>query len=205
MIGISSNFQSDTQARFGTRFAYVADEFISIAGLEIPEDSYYEGYAQIENGIGMLRQFEDGMKAAFESAKGLEGEHADRKLSVILPCGTALFPYLSRWVDSYLPSWVDAQVVPITNDFFGDSVTVSGLLVGQDLAKQLKGRTADAILICETMLNSDGEFFLDDMTPGNLQSTLNIPVHVFPNDGEVFYHLITKELPECLGLQKENL
>ena len=201
VIAICEAFQAAALQRIGTRFAFVADEFMSIAGKEMPEDSYYEDYAQIENGIGMLRQFEDGMIAAKKSAP----DRQVPELSILLPCGTALFPYLSRWVRKYLPPSVKAEVVAIRNQFFGDSVTVSGLLVGQDLLQQLQGKQADAVLICETMLNSDREFFLDDVKPQELETALGIPVHVFPNDGEAFYHLITAELPHCLKEQKERL
>lgn len=189
VLAICEGFQQQALQRFGTRFAFVADEFISIAGKDIPADAYYEHYAQIENGIGMLRQFEEGMNtaAAANPADSMEGDD----VTVLLPCGSAVFPYLQHWVQTYLPKRIHAEVVPITNDFFGDSVTVTGLLVGRDLVRQLKGHSADAVLICETMLNSDQEVFLDDMTPDSLQNELGIPVHVFPNDGEAFYHTIT--------------
>ncbi|NLE69182.1 MAG: DUF512 domain-containing protein [Clostridiales bacterium] len=192
VLDICARFQEKALQELGTRFAFVADEFISIADREIPEDGYYEHYAQIENGIGMLRQFEEGLRTAAQETA--DNNHQEN-VQVLLPCGSAVFPYLCRWVEQYLPQRIQAQVVAVKNDFFGDSVTVTGLLVGRDLVNQLKGHSADAVFICETMLNSDGALFLDDMTPERLQNELGMPVHVFPNDGEAFYHTIVSIQP----------
>lgn len=192
VLDICARFQEKALQELGTRFAFVADEFISIAGQEIPEDGYYEHYAQIENGIGMLRQFEEGLRTA---AQETADHNQQERVQVLLPCGSAVFFYLCRWVEQYLPQRIQAQVVAVNNSFFGDSVTVTGLLVGRDLVNQLRGHSADAVLICDTMLNSDGALFLDDMTPEGLQNELGLPVHVFPNDGEAFYHTIVSIQP----------
>ena len=81
---------------------------------------------------------------------------------------------------------------PIINTFFGESVTVSGLICGQDLAAQLKGIHADAVIIVDDMLNSDHSMFLDDMTPSDLQSILGIPLLVCRNRGEAFYEALER-------------
>lgn len=178
-------FQAEAQVRINTRFAFPADEFLSLAEAPIPAAENYEAFAQIENGIGMLRQFEDELRQAHEADKARD----ERKImrTILLPCGTALVPYLDIWIRKYCPSNVTALVMPIRNDFFGETVTVTGLICASDLIKQLSGKQADEILLAETMLNSDRELFLDDLTPGDVEKALGIPVRVFRNTGTDFY------------------
>ncbi len=191
VLALCADFQQKALERTGTRFAFPADEFISIAGYAIPPDEEYEGYAQIENGIGMLRKFEEELKAAASEDDSKQPTEPGKFLHVLLPCGTALAPYLAQWLKRYLPHSIKAEAVPIRNDFFGETVTVSGLIVARDLISQLAGRRADAVLICETMLNSENTLFLDDLTPDDVQEQLGLPVHVFRNDGADFYRLLT--------------
>lgn len=184
VLAICTAFQETALENIGTRFAFAADEFYSLAGSPIPPDEAYESYAQLENGVGMLRRFETELAAA--ALEAAPAKPAAAQFRVLLPCGTALAPYLAGWLDRYLPSHIEAEIVPIRNDFFGETVTVSGLIVGQDLIAQLAGRQADAVLICETMLNSERAVFLDDLRPQDVAERLGIPVRVFPNQGGAF-------------------
>lgn len=186
VLGIIEAFQRKALERAGTRFAFPADEFISIAGYPIPDDEAYEGYAQIENGIGMLRKFEEELKAASKDA-GTAHAEAPGSARVLLPCGTALEPYLKAWVKAYLPAALDVRVAPIINDFFGETVTVSGLITAGDLIRQLGSFRADAIMLCETMLNSENTLFLDDFSPQEVSKALGTPLFVFKNHGGNFY------------------
>ena len=188
VLAVCSDFQHQSLESIGTRLAYPADEFLCIANAPIPPSSYYEGYPQLENGVGMLRKFEDELKKSFEE-HGEINESQFRK-TVLLPCGTAAAPYLKEWVAKYIPDGVTALVVPIRNLFFGESVTVSGLLCAEDLISQLAGIKADEILIVDNMLNSDNTLFLDDLTPKDLENALHIPVRVFHNSGHDFYHTL---------------
>ncbi len=188
VLDICYEFQAVALKKLDTHFVFPADEFISLAESEIPPDEMYEDYAQIENGIGMLRQFEDGLKSAqAEDPMQAEAEH---KMTILFPCGMAVYEYLKVWKDQFFPKDITANIVPITNDFFGDTVTVSGLIVGQDLINQLSGIPADGVMICETMLNSDNTLFLDDLTPQQVSDALKMPLHVFKNDGYSFYQQI---------------
>lgn len=191
VLGIVESFQRKALQKAGTRFAFPADEFISIAGFPIPLNETYENYAQIENGIGMLRQFEEELKTACADANpALSG--ASGAARVLLPCGTALEPYLNSWVKDYLPSSLSVRIVPITNHFFGDTVTVSGLITAGDLINQLRPYAADAIMICETMLNSENTLFLDDLSPDDVTEALGTPLYIFKNHGGSFIRELSR-------------
>ena len=191
VLALCHDFQKKALDKTGTRFVFPADEFYSLAGSKVPPAANYEHFAQLENGIGMLRKFEDELKAASQAD---DTPDQGPPVKVLLPCGTALFPYLQAWVDTYLPPRIQAEPIAIRNQFFGETVTVSGLLVGRDLIEQLRGKKADAVLICQTLLNSDQELFLDDLQPADVQRALGQPVLVFANDGEAFYQLLTRDL-----------
>lgn len=201
VLAVCDEFQEKCLHETGTRFVFPADEFLSIAESAVPPLEVYENFAQIENGIGMLRKFEEELKEALE-AQPLAALSVKDRSPVLLPCGTALAPYLQQWVKHYFPEHFPVEVVPIRNDFFGDSVTVSGLIVAQDLIAQLKGRKAQAVMLCETMLNSDNELFLDDLTPQDVQDALKVPVHVFPNNGAAFLNRLCEILPVSTGREE---
>lgn len=196
VLRICQAFQQKALAETGSRFAFPADELLSIAGSAVPDRAAYEDFAQIENGVGMLRQFEDELKeAAQEVGQEATPVHPD-EAPVLLPCGSALAPYLRQWMADVFGSKVNARVIPIRNDFFGETVTVSGLIVARDLIRQLSGIKASRVLVCETLLNSDNTLFLDDLTPRDVSQALGVPVQVFQNKGSDFYRAMTgKELP----------
>ncbi len=189
VLDICYDYQKKALKTLGTHFVFPADEFISLAESPIPPDEMYEDYAQIENGIGMLRQFEDGLKAAKEMDNETAQATAAKK-TVLFPCGEAVHAYLKTWEKQFFPDNIVPVIIPIRNDFFGETVTVSGLIVGRDLITQLSGRKADAVMICESMLNSDNTLFLDDLTPENVAEELNLPLHIFKNVGFEFYQQI---------------
>lgn len=184
VLDIAQQYQEIALKELGTRFVFPADEMLSLAGETLPPTSYYEHFFQIENGIGMLSLFEDGLRQA--SQADMPPEETVAK-SVFLPCGTSVAPYLTEWVHQYAPKGLNAKVVPVINHFFGESVTVTGLICGRDLVSQLKDKEADAILVVDDMLNSDNTLFLDDMTPQDVQKALEKPLIVFKNRGESFY------------------
>lgn len=202
VLAITGAFQQKALARAGTRFAYPADEFICIAGVPLPPVEEYGTFPQLENGVGMLRQFEEELKEA--AGTGLETGRVEPK-TVLLPCGTAVAPILRAWVNRFAPPGVQALVVPIVNHFFGESVTVTGLICAQDLIEQLKGRKADAVLIAENMLNSDNTLFLDGATPADVQKALGIPSVVFRNDGHDFFRAMTAPVAPLEKREAKNL
>lgn len=186
VLDIIRNMQQRSLAEHGDHFAYPADEFISITASPVPPREMYDGFPQLENGIGMLRKFEDELRAA--SSQPFTAPPAPR--SVVLPCGASVAPYMKKWVERYSPKGVRATVLPIVNRFFGETVTVTGLITAGDLLEQLAGIQADEVLLCEVMLNDEGTLFLDDMSLEEFRRRLPVPCRIVPNDGEAFYRML---------------
>ncbi len=171
----------------GTRFVFPADEFYCLAGIPLPEDEEYEDYPQIENGIGMLRMFETDLRFAVEDYP--VEKTAPRRL--VIACGTSIAAQMQRWCGQYAPQGTTVQVIPIINRFFGESVTVTGLITGGDLIDQLKDVACDEILICRNMIRNEGDLFLDDMPLENVRQALPAPLRIVENTGEGFWRAIS--------------
>lgn len=171
-------FQKKMLEKTGTRFVFPADELMLLDEEEIPPEEEYEGYPQLENGVGLLRRFENALR---DAAKDPPAPAAPRR--VLIPCGKSVAPVMRQWVDRFAPPGVQATVQPIRNTFFGETVTVTGLLTGGDLLAQLKDADTDEILLCGNTLRAEGDLFLDDMPLSALRAALKPPVTVVPNDG----------------------
>ncbi len=171
----------------GTRFVYPSDEFYSIAERPVPEEESYEGYPQIENGVGMLTLMAAECEEAFPSvrdrakAAGLPG-----KRRVAIPTGFSALHFIRGLVEKYGPPEEEIRVIPVENHFFGETVTVTGLIVGRDLISAMEGIEADLILISESMLREGTDCFLDDSTVTEVQERLGIPIRVVENHGDCF-------------------
>ena len=188
-----NRFGEECLATYGTRLFYCSDEFYVRAGLPLPAEDYYEDYSQIENGVGMLTSL--GAEFDFELDyldESLERFRAPRTVSVAT--GAAAYDALSALCRK-LESRVDGltiRVHKIVNRFFGETVTVAGLLTGKDVCEQLRGKDlGDELLFPAVMLRADGDVFLDDMTPAQLSEHLGgIPVRPSPSDGAELLKLL---------------
>ena len=178
----------------GTRFVFPADEFYCLSGLPIPEDHEYEDYPQIENGVGMLRMFETDLQYAAEDYP--VEETPPRHLCIAT--GTSIAPFLQSLADKYAPQGTTVTVKPIINHFFGESVTVAGLITGQDLVAQCRDVTADEILIVRSMIRAEGDMFLDNMTVEEVRQALPAPLRITESSGEGFWRAISGG-EECLN------
>lgn len=190
VMSICQAFQERSLKEYGNHFVFPSDEFLSITNTDIPQADAYDGFPQIENGVGMLRLFEDGIITAAKASY----EMAVKERTVCIPCGTSLAPYMRQWVETYAPKGVDVNVLPIHNHFFGHTVTVTGLITAQDLLEQLKGVTADEVFISETMLNDELTLFLDDMPYSQFIEALGISCRLIANNGESFYRALRGNL-----------
>ena len=177
-------YQQRYLTEIGTRFVFPSDEFYCLSGENIPQDEDYEDYPQIENGVGMLRLLAEECRAAYESLKSerLPERTAQRKL--LIPTGVSAHPFIDSLCRAYAPDDTSVQVVPVINRFFGETITVTGLLVGNDLINALKGIPCDEILLCDTMLRDQTDRFLDDTSLDDIMHQLNKPVRVVRNNGE---------------------
>lgn len=153
-----------------TNFVFLADEFYIITGKPFPSDEHYEGYPQLENGVGMAVNFLSPLDTCHEFSK-----ISDKKFTLV--SGEASGRILS-FIENKLP----VKIVYCKNNFWGDSVTVTGLLTGQDIYKSLKDiDTGDEILIPGNAVRYDG-LFLDDMSVDNLSDMLGKPVRIIRGD-----------------------
>ena len=174
-------FGDEMKARHGTRVFYASDEFYLKAGLPLHGGDFYEDYGQLENGVGMLtlqrEQFRDALP--FFEPDG-------RKRNFSIATGVAAAPFLQKLVDEARETWhnLNGKVYPIVNDFFGHEITVAGLITGQDLIAQLRGKDlGDELLLPDVLLKFHEDVFLDDVTLSEVQEALGVPITMVGSDG----------------------
>ncbi|MGX8699077.1 MAG: DUF512 domain-containing protein [bacterium] len=165
-----------------SRIFFPSDEFYLKAGREMPDEDFYEGYPQLENGVGLIRnyvtEFEGAIADCPEEAKG-----TPFSLATGLAAGYMLAELL-RLAKAKWPA-IRGSVYPIYNDFFGHSIDVAGLITGRDLVAQLKGKElGEAVYITNRMLKDDEDIFLDDMTLAEASAALGVPIIPMKNSGE---------------------
>lgn len=170
-------YQDRFQHTGENRFVYLADEFYLLAGTELPSAADYDGFPQLENGVGMVSLFRQQSEEVLLEAEPLKLDH------VTLVTGVAFAAELEHFAERIsLRTGVLIQVVPIENDFFGSGITVAGLVTGTDLVKQLRSHNlGQALFIPEVMLKDDETVFLDDMTVVELERQLDTTVRVIEN------------------------
>ncbi|MBO4836280.1 MAG: DUF512 domain-containing protein [Clostridia bacterium] len=184
VMEICKKWQSVFLSESDTRFVFPSDELICLSGYDLPDADYYENFPQIENGVGLMRQFLDDLAAA--SAKG--GDAYPRR--VLIPCGTSIAPYMQEWINRYGPKGAEAHVLPVKNRFFGETVTVTGLLTGKDILDQIDPSQTDEVILCNVTLRESGDLFLDDMPLEVFKRSLPVPVTVIPNNGRSLYQAL---------------
>lgn len=183
-------WQDKFLGRLGTRFVFAADEFYCLAEEPVPPDEAYESYPQIENGVGQLRSF----AKEFEIAARYADPEAVKPRNVLIATGTSVAPFLRGLIEDQPMQGVQVTVLPIVNRFFGKTVTVAGLLTGQDIRAALEDIQADEVLISQAMLRHEGELFLDDDSREAVEAALGIPVHAVGCDGAEFFYALEGEL-----------
>ena len=181
ILDIAEEFGQENLRRFGTRRFFCADELFLRAGRALPGEDYYEGYRQLENGVGMLRSLESDLLRAMEL---LDTPPIPSPFTIATGrAAEGFMRHLLNLVRQRCPQ-VQGKVVGIDNDFFGHTIDVAGLLTGQDLAAQLKAhKPLDRVLIPLHMLRHGEDVFLDDWTVPQLSQALGAPVQVVGIDG----------------------
>ena len=180
-LEIVSSFGDEFKQKNGVRLAYASDEFYLKAGIPLPDEDYYDGYPQLENGVGMITS----MKAEFYDELNYVNEDYSPTLprEVSIATGAAAYGFISEISSSLekaLPG-LKINVYEIKNKFFGESVTVAGLVCGCDLISQLSGVSlGDRLFISSSMLRDEGDKFLDDVTLKEAEATLG--VKIIPTD-----------------------
>lgn len=190
VLDIIHGWQEKFFREYGFHFIHAGDEWYLLAEEEMPEEERYDGYLQLENGVGMLRllmnEFEEGY------AKLADTEHRE-ELSVAT--GRLAYPYIRRMaqrLEDRCPG-LDIHVYEIRNDFFGERITVSGLITGQDIIAQLKGKNLGRRLLLPcSMMKADEEIFLDDYTLTDVAEALQVPVDIVKSSGQDLIDAILK-------------
>ena len=188
VIDMIDSVAEEQLLKHGSRQFFAADEFYLKSARPLPKSEYYEDYPQIENGVGMLRSFSDEFGMALEDVEYmLSAVKGERSVTAIT--GAAAYEMISDFaekINALCPS-VHVNVVKIINKFFGESITVSGLLTGKDIYEQLEGvELGDELLIPESALRAEDEDFLCGMTLKELSDKLGVKVTPVGNDGYGF-------------------
>ena len=181
-IEIIEKWQKKIYTEHGIHFVQASDEFYLLAGMPLPEEDRYDGYLQLENGVGMLRLLQEEVTAALEK---LTGDDRVRHLS--LATGKLAAPCIRELVGRLQDKFpkVSVRVYEIINTFFGEEITVAGLITGQDLIRQLSGEDlGEALLLPSCMFRSGEEVFLDDLTRDAVKSALQVPVLIVKSSGQ---------------------
>jgi len=184
--------QQDFLMKYDSRIVYAADEFYIMAGEQLPAHEEYEDYPQIENGVGLITIF----RHEFDEYLKYLGEQKykpDNNITVSIATGVSAYKYIKEMSDILQDRFTKLKinVYPIKNLFFGEYVTVTGLLTGKDISGQLKGKElGDALLLSKSMLREGKDTFLDDYTVEMLENDLNIRIITVDNTGKDFIEKI---------------
>ena len=192
-IDMVTAFGDECLKRHGTRIFFCGDELYIKAGRELPPDEFYEEHTQLENGVGMIRLLE----TEFRSALMLSDEPDGLPFSIAT--GVSAAPYFEKLLGMAKEKYgtIKGQVYAIENDFFGRSINVTGLITGQDLIRQLKGKDlGQRLLISQNMLRREEMDFLDDVPLEQASKELGVPIYPIEQDGFALWDAMAGELPE---------
>ncbi len=196
VLKVIHRWQERLYREYGTHFIHAGDEWYILAEEEMPEEERYDGYLQLENGVGMLRLLEEEFQAACSDA---EGDDENREVSIAT--GLLAVPYIRRMAEQLESKYPNTRihVYPIRNDFFGEQITVSGLITGQDLIAQLKGRElGERLLLPCNMFRSEEDVFLDDITLPEAEEALQVRIDIVKSSGQDFIEAIISAAGGCL-------
>lgn len=190
VFNIVRPYQSLFQMKFGTPFVFLSDEFYLLSGKRIPESDFYGEFPQIENGVGLLRYFIDDAKLLFGKKEiaplGIKG-----KICIV----TGILPY--KRIKLYIRKLAELTgcniyLQPVKNDFFGEKITVTGLITGSDIIKTISNKNFDYLLIPDVMLKDRKDFFLDDLSLKVLGEKLDVRVYRFTPTLTGLYKVLLK-------------
>lgn len=212
VIDLIERFQKECYEEHGIHFIHASDEWYILAQRQLPEEERYDGYLQLENGVGMVRlllnEFEEALEERRSQAvqdspcsaagqktspggQGIIDHTVTEELS--MATGRLAYPYIKQMTEQVMESYpgIRIHLYPIRNDFFGELITVSGLLTGQDIRDQLMGKPlGDRLLLPQNVLRSGERVFLDDLRVEDLEKALQVPVNIVKSSGYDFLNAI---------------
>ena len=182
VLDVIHRWQEKIYQEYGIHFIHAGDEWYLLAEEDVPEEERYDGYLQLENGVGMLRLLFNEFAEGYDALTG-----DDRRDELSIATGKLAYPYLCKMAEKITEKFpgVRIHVYCIRNDFFGERITVSGLITGQDLMAQLKERELGRrLLIPCNMLKTDEDVFLDDFTVEQVSGALQVPIDIVESSGQ---------------------
>ncbi len=195
VIETAEKFGNELLSEFGTRVVYPSDEFYLKAELPLPDFDFYEDFPQIENGVGLIRDFEKGAECSIGDIEN----SPSKQLCISFATGVDAAPIIRDTLlklENKLPS-VKTSVYAIQNDFFGHSITVAGLVTATDIIAQLKNKDlGTALVLPDVMLRHENDKFLDNLTVKDIETALNIPVYITASSGEGLIDTVLKIIEE---------
>ncbi len=177
--------------KYGVRLFYPSDEFFIKGGVELPDEEWYDGYPQIENGVGFSTSLLTEVKNAVKDLN-----FTDKKRDVAIITGVLSEPIIKQAIEeiSTKNSGLNCAVYPIINHFFGEKITVAGLVTATDIIEQLKGKDLpETVLVPSSMLRAEQDMFLDSITVQDVENALGVKLTITYNDG---YDLVEKIIGE---------
>ena len=176
-------FGKECKDRLGSTLIWCSDEFYLLAGRTLPEESYFEEFTQLDNGVGMLRLLRQEFVRALDL---MDEEEMESAVPFSIATGVSAAPFLEELVAlaTEKNGIIKGEVYPIINHFFGETITVAGLVTGGDLIEQLRGKElGQRLLIPANMLRSGERVFLDDVSLDDVERELGVPVIPVAQDG----------------------
>lgn len=201
VLNLIHDFQKEIYEKYGTHFVHASDEWYILAQRELPDEENYDGYLQLENGVGMIRllldEFQEAVSILQEQIKKGEFRLKEKQnLEISMATGKLAYPYIlkmSEEIMALIPE-ITIHVYEIINHFFGEMITVSGLLTGQDIIDQLTGKPLGTrLLLPQNMLRSGEEVFLDDVTLQDMEKALQVKTDIVKSSGYDFVNAILGE------------
>lgn len=189
-LDIIKKFQDEFLELYGTRLVFPADEFYITAERSLPAEEAYEDYSQYENGVGTMRSLIDEFDSAYNTAE----EDEIKSCSTSIATGALSYKYICELIEKVEKKWhnISCKVYKIRNDFFGETITVTGLITGQDLIAQLKEKElGETLLLSSSMIKKDSDLFLDDYTISDVENALNTKIKIIENDGFSLFDAVT--------------
>lgn len=193
VLSIIRGFQKEIYKEYGTHFIHASDEWYLLAEEELPPEENYDGYLQLENGVGMLRLLLTEFQDAFSQLQFDLNKRKPIDTVISLATGKLAYPYILQMAQKMQESYPEMQihVYEIRNDFFGEMITVSGLLTGQDIISQLKGKVlGKRLLLPQNILRSGEDVFLDDVTLQEVEKALQVQVDIVKSSGYDFVNTV---------------
>lgn len=183
LIGQVRHWQDELRPKLASSFVYAADELYVLAGESVPPTDYYDDFGQTENGVGVIRTFLDELADVWPRVP-MRVMNGERRVAIVT--GTSAEPTIRESLQriAHVPG-LHAEVFPIANDFYGHNVTVTGLVTGQDIVNQLRGKLEhfDTVLLPDIMLKDEADVFLDDYTVDRVRNELERAITVVPATG----------------------